>query len=172
MTTPQHDPIDALGEAYEKMFERAAEHFQHAEEKSLPLLHRLVDEARDEAISLKEITRDDANQVADYLKRDLSHANRYLAETGHELKDWLGFETSLVETGLLDLMLKAADPTIVNLNEFKESLEQLATRHTGEITAPGTLTCDQCGEQLHFHRISRVPPCPRCHGTAFHRQSR
>jgi len=172
MTQHTPDPIDILGEAYEKMFERAAEHFQHAEEKSLSLLHRLIDEARDEAIIMKEITRDDADQVADYLKRDLSHANRYLAETGHELKDWLGFETSLVETGLLDLMLKAADPTIIELNDFKESLEQLATRHTGEITAPGILVCDKCGEKLHFHRISKVPPCPKCHGTAFHRQSR
>jgi len=171
MTPSTHDPIDILGEAYEKMFERAAEHFQHAEEKSLPLLHRLVDDARDEAISLKEITRDDANQVADYLKRDLSHANQYLAETGHELKDWFGFETLLLETGLLDLMQKVADPTIVKLNEFRESLEQLASRHTGQITAPGTLVCDQCGEQLHFHRTSKVPPCPKCHGTAFHRKS-
>lgn len=169
--TTQHDPIDALGEAYEKMFERAAEHFQHAEEKSLPLLHRLVDDARDEAISLKEIAKDDAEQVAEYLKRDLSHAMHYLAESGHELKDWLGFETSLVETGLLDLMLKVADPTVVKLNEFKESLQQAATYHTGEITAPGTLVCEQCGEQLHFHRISKVPPCPKCHGTVFQRAS-
>jgi len=76
MTTPQHDPNDAMSEAYEKMLKRAAKHFQHAEEKSQPLLHRLLDEARDEAISLKEITRDDAQQVADHLKRDLNHANR------------------------------------------------------------------------------------------------
>jgi len=171
MTQHTPDPIDILGEVYEKMFESVAEHFQNAEEKSLQLLHRLVDEARDEAIVLEVIAKNDAYRVADNLKLDISHANRYLAETGHEFKDWLGFETSLVETGLLDLMQKVADPTIVKLNEFRESLEQLATRHTGEITAPGILVCDKCGEKLHFHRISKVPPCPKCHGTNFHRQS-
>ena len=160
-----------MSEAYEKILKRAAKHFQHAEEKSLQLLHRLIDDARDEAITLKEMTKDDAHQVADYLKRDLSHATRYMAESGREFKDWFGFETLMVEAELLDLLFKAADPTIVELSEFRETLEQLATRHTGQITAPGTLVCDQCGEKLHFHRIAKVPPCPKCHGTVFHRQS-
>ena len=47
---------------------------------------------------------------------------------------------------------------------------ELAGYHTGEITGPGTLVCDNCGEELHFHKPSRIPPCPKCKGTSFHRK--
>ena len=167
-----HDPIDALGEAYEKMFERAAEHFHNAEEKTGPLLHKLIDDAKEKAIDLKELSREDADKLADYLKRDLGDATDYLSETGHELKDWLGFETSLVESTLLDLMLKAADKTTLQLLKLKEDAKQASIYHTGEITGPGTLVCDQCGEKLHFHKAGKIPPCPKCHASNFHRNTR
>ena len=163
-----HDPIDALGQAYEKMYERAAENFHNAEDKTAPLIHRLIDEAKDKAIELKEISGEDAEKLSAYLKRDLSDAASYLLETGHELKDWLGFETTLVESGILDLLLKAADDTTLKLLKMKEDA-QLSVYHTGEITGPGTLICDQCSENLHFHKVAKIPPCPKCHATSFHR---
>lgn len=170
MNDPQkHDPLDALGEAYEKMYERAAERFHQAEEKTLPLLHKLIDDAREKAVELKEVSAEDAEKLADWLKRDMSEAMAYLSETGHDLKDWLGFETTLLESGIFDFLLKAADTTTVKLLEFKEQVKEAATIHTGEITAPGTLICDNCGEKLHFYKTGKVPPCPKCHGTRFHR---
>ena len=84
MKSPQdHDPIDALGEAYEKMFERAAEHFHNAEEKTGPLLHKLIDEAREKAVELRELSKEDADKLSVYLKRDLDDAADYLSETGN-----------------------------------------------------------------------------------------
>jgi len=164
-----HDPIDVLGEAYEKMFERTVRNIHNAEEKTGPLLHRLIDEARQEAIELKEISEKDADLIATYLKRDLSGITHYLSESGHELKDWLGFETSLLESYVLDLLQQAADPTTLALLTLKLDAQRASTYHTGEITAPGTLVCDQCGEKLHFHKTAKIPPCPKCHTTAFHR---
>jgi len=109
MTKPPHnDPIDALGAVYEKMYERAAENFHKAEEKTGSLLHKLIDEAKDKAVELEEVSEEDAVKLAGWLKRDLDDAVNYLSETGHELKDWLGFETTLLESAVLDLLLKAA----------------------------------------------------------------
>ncbi|NIA01390.1 MAG: hypothetical protein GWP13_01260 [Planctomycetia bacterium] len=164
-----HDPLDALGEAYEKMFERAAERFHEAGEKSGPLLHKLIDEAKDKAVELKELSEEDAEKLSTYLKRDLSDAASYLSETGHELSDWLGFETTLVESAIFDLLLKAADPTTLALLKIKEDAQQASIYHTGEITGPGTLICDQCGEKLHFRKAGKIPPCPKCHATNYHR---
>ena len=163
------DPFDVLSEVYEKMYERAAEGFHQAEEKTIPFLHKLIDEAREKAVELKEVSAEDAEKLADWLKRDMSDAYSYLAETGHELKDWLGFETTLVESGIVDFLLKAADTTTVKLLELKENARKASMYHTGEITGPGTLTCDECGEKLHFYKAGRVPPCPKCHATSFHR---
>ena len=164
-----HDPLDALGEAYEKMFERAARNLHKAEEKSGDLLHKLIDEAKDKAVELEEVSREDAEKLSAYLKRDLSDAANYLSETGRELEDWLGFETTLVESGIFDFLLKAADKTTLTLLKLKEDAQQASAYHTGEITGPGTLVCDQCGEKLRFRRAGKIPPCPKCHTTAFHR---
>ena len=171
-TKRDHDPIDILADAYEKMFERAAEHFRNAEEKTGELLHSLIDEARETAVELKEISREDAEKLAAWLKRDLDEATGYLSETGHDLRDWLGFETTLVESGIVDLLLKAADKTTLQLLRIKEEARRASTYHTGEITAPGTLVCEQCGEKLHFHKTGRIPPCPKCHATNFKRNVR
>jgi len=40
---------------------------------------------------------------------------------------------------------------------------------TGEITGPGTLVCEQCGEHLTFKTTSVIPKCPKCGGETFHR---
>jgi predicted glycosyl hydrolase (DUF1957 family) len=164
-----HDPLDALGEAYEKMFERAAENFHKAEQKTGTLFHKLIDEAKEKAVELEEVSREDADKLSAYIKRDLSDAAEHLSESGRELKDWLGFETTLLESSIFDLLLKAADKTTLELLKMKEDAQQASIYHTGEITGPGTLVCDQCGEKLHFRRAGKIPPCPKCHATTFHR---
>ena len=165
----RHDPLDALGEVYEKMFERAVENFHKAEEKSGALFHKLIDEAKEKAVELEEVSREDAEKLSAYIKRDLSDAADHLSETGRELKDWLGFETTLLESSIFDLLLKAADKTTLELLKMKEDAQQASIYHTGEITGPGTLACDQCGEKLHFRKAGKIPPCPKCHATTFHR---
>lgn len=165
----KEEPFDVLARAYEKMFESAAKGFHKAEKKSGALLHELIDKAKDEAVDLKEVSREDAEKLSNYLKRDLGDAASNMSKTGRELSDWLGFETALLETEFVDQLLKLADPTRVELFKLKLDAQQTPAYHTGEITGPGTLLCDQCGEKLHFYRAGKIPPCPKCHATSFHR---
>jgi hypothetical protein len=170
MTRSSHnDPIDALCAAYEKMFERAAENMHTAEVKTGSLLHKAVDEAKDKSVKLEELSKEDAAKVSGWLKRDLDDAVSYLSGTRHELKDWLGFEKTLLESTTLDLLLKAADKTTVKSLLMKEKVRQAFIYKTGEITSAGTLICDQCGEILHFYKAGKIPSCPRCHATTFRR---
>jgi hypothetical protein len=171
MKKPQNQgPIDVLAQIYEKLFESVVKNFHNKEEKSGALLHKLIDEAKEDAVKLEEISREDAEKLSDYLRRDLSDAASYLSETGGELRDWLGFETVLLETEILDQLLNTADPTTVELFKLKLDAQQTPAYHTGEITGPGTLVCDQCGEKLHFYKAGKIPPCPKCHATSFHRK--
>ena len=163
------DPLDALGAAYEKMYERAAENFHKLKEKGEPVLHHLIDEAKEKAVELEELTEQEAAKVAEWLKRDIDDAASYLSETGHELKDWLGYESVMLESAVLDLLLKIADKTTLELLQLKENNMRPYSYHTGEITGPGTLICDKCEEKLHFYKAGKIPPCPKCHGTSFHR---
>lgn len=170
MKNPRHnDPIDILGAAYEKMYERVATGLANARDKSADILHRIIDEARNRAIELEELTEEDATRVAQWIKRDMTDAIEYIAEGDNELKDWLGFETRLLETAFLELMLETADKTTVELLALKENARCASVFNTGEITSPGSLVCDQCEEILHFHKVGKIPPCPKCHATTFHR---
>ena len=166
-----NDPLDILGVAYETMLERSATEFRKLEKKTGPALHSLIDKARAKAVELGELTEDEAAHLAEYLKRDLSDASFYISEHGRELKDWLGFEDSLIAAELLDVFLQAANPTTVDMNELKLELAAQSIYKTGEVTGPGALVCDECDEVLHFHKAGRIPPCPKCHKSSFHRQS-
>ena len=166
-----NDPLDILGVAYETMLERSAKEFHKLEEKSGPALHSLIDKAKAKAIELEELTEEEAAHLAEYIKRDLADASFYLSEQGKEFKDWLGFEDSLLATELLDVFLQAADPTNVDMTEFKLELAAHSVYKTGEVSGPGALVCDDCGEVLHFHKAGVIPPCPKCHKTVYHRQS-
>ncbi len=170
MKKPIHvDPLDALGAAYETMYERVAESLKNVKKHTGPLLHKYIDEARDKAVKLDELTEEDAEKLTVWLKRDLDDAIDHMAETDDRLKDWLGFEATLIESALLYMLLETADKTTVELLRMKENARLPSVYHTGEVTGPGTLICDECEEKLHFHQASRIPPCPKCHETKFHR---
>ena len=162
------DPLDALSEAYEKMYERAADNL-HKLKDSGTMLHHLIDDAKDKAVELDGLAEEDAVKLTEWLKRDLSEAAEYISEAGNDFKDWLGFETTLLESGLFYLLLETADKTTVELQQLKENAAHPSEYHTGEITGPGTLICDSCGEKLHFYKAGKIPPCPKCHATIYHR---
>jgi len=169
MTGKHNDPIDILGSIYEKLYESVAEGFQNAEKKSAPILHKLLEDAKEKLSEMEEVTREDLDKVAQYLERDMNDAAEYLSETGAELSDWLGYETALIESEFLLQMLKTADPTTLELLKLKQQVKD-AEYHTGEITGPGTLMCGNCSEKIHFYRAGKIPPCPNCHTTSFHRK--
>jgi hypothetical protein len=166
-----NDPLDIMGVAYETMLERSANEFRKLEKKTGPVLHSLIDNAKEKAVELEELTEEEAAKLASYLKRDLSDAAFYISEHGKELKDWLGFEDSLLAAELLDMFLQAANPSTVEMNELNLELAASLLYKTGEVTGPGALVCDGCGEILHFHKAGHIPPCPRCHKTSYHRQA-
>lgn len=163
------DPLDAMGAAYETMYEHVAANIHKVKDKSGPLLHDLVEEAKDKVIELEDIAEEDAEKISSWLRRDLDDVTHYLAEADHAVKDWLGFETALIKSEIIRLLLETADKTTVQLLRMKENARKPCLYHTGEIAGPGTLICDECGEKLHFHHAGHIPPCPKCHKTDFHR---
>ena len=167
--TPPRDPLEALGEAYELLLEKTLQEAHKAKIKSGPALHQLIDEVAEKSSEIAELAGEEADKVREYLKRDLIDAARYLDKTGKELKDWLGFDVAYLEDRLRDDFSKAADKTTVELSQLKLQAEAAGYK-TGEITGPGTLSCDQCGEKLHFHKAGHIPPCPKCQATHFHRE--
>ncbi|RMG35789.1 MAG: hypothetical protein D6720_06370 [Gammaproteobacteria bacterium] len=165
------DPVEVLGQAYEKLFETVAEEWKKVEEKTEPVLHELILKAKEKLLAAEEITEEQGERLAEYLERDLQDMGRHLAEEGRELKDWLGFETALLEDYFADLLLSVADKTEVEWLKLKLQSTERPTYHTGEVAMPGTFECVKCGERIHLHKAGHIPPCPKCHHTEFKRLS-
>ena len=70
----KHDPVDRLVGAYERMLERVNGALKHAEKTTVPTLRHALEQAREKAVELEEITREEAERVADYLERDMHDA--------------------------------------------------------------------------------------------------
>ena len=56
-------PLDTLGATYENMYEHVAENLHKIKDKTGPALHELVDEAKDKAHKLDDLTEEDLEKV-------------------------------------------------------------------------------------------------------------
>lgn len=158
--TPPH-----LHQAYGRMLERVRKIIQESGTR----LDAAVDQARDIAHELGELSLDEAELLAQYVKRDLQDLGDYLRTPRSDLRAWFHMDAELIEASIRDLLFSVADQTSVQLAEFARNAGRPATWHTGEMTAPGVLECTKCTEQLHFTKAGRIPPCPSCHNTEFRR---
>ncbi len=163
------DPIERMVDAYEKMLERVNQMLDKAEKNTLPTLGKALDHAREKAVELNELTREEAERLSEYLERDMKDAARYLSETGTEFRTWWRFDIELIEQRLLELFASVADKTKLELEGLAEQARDAAFYSTGEITGPGTLVCTDCGKILSFHKAGYIPPCPKCFKTKYRR---
>jgi len=157
--------------AYDKMMTRINSIVTSAEQQALPTLQNNINKAKQQAIELKEISKDEAEKIATYLQRDIHHAAEYLEQSGETFATWFRFDIELIEARLLETFSNVADKTRLELAQLAEQANHAQQYHTGEIAGIGTLTCKQCDTEMHFKKTNRIPPCPKCHKTEFIRTS-
>ena len=169
MTEPHRPapPENHQTRGYRRMLERVRQRLGELERSAAPRVQKAIEQARDTAVELGELSRDEAEQIAAYVRRDLQDAAHYLATTRGELREWFLFDLSLIEERLLDMFRLAADQTRLELLELEQRTLAAGAYHTGEVTGIGTLRCTGCDKLLHFHRPARIPPCAACRGTVF-----
>lgn len=169
MTEPRHRLADAYARLLERLHGPGADDQSGHPPESLPQLRTRIDRAAEDAHHLGELTREEAALLAHWARRDLADAGRYLADTGQELRAWLRFDTELVEERLLDWFGRAADQSRLERLEFEDTLERMSHYAAGEVTGPGTLACEACGERIEFRGAAAIPACPKCGHTRYER---
>ncbi len=167
----QHDTTDKLVHAYEQMLRQTHETIEKAQHESVPKFREMLEKARDNMVELGELTREEADKVSDYIKRDIEDAANYIAETGQEMRDWWRFDLELIERRMVDMFTQVADQTSLQLAQWAETARQMSLYQAGEITGPGTLICDHCGAETHFVKAGRIPACAECGRTRFRRRT-
>ena len=160
---------NSLIDAYNQMMARIKDSIESAEAHAVPTLQKAIDHAKQQAIHLGEITLEDAEEIGNYIKRDINDAAEYLMETSHEFSEWLMLDIDIIEQKVLELFLSVADKTRIELEQLSHPSCKISQYHTGEITGPGSLICEACGEKIHFTTTGHIPPCPKCKKTRFKR---
>ena len=163
-----------LVQAYDRMMERVKirlEELEQAEQEALPQLRASIEHATEKAVELGELTREEAHLIGGYLKRDLEDAGQYLTTTGQDLRAWLRFDLELLEDRMLEFFQRGVDQSRLELLAFEAPSAEVETERYrgGEITGPGTLQCENCGELMIFRASATIAPCPVCGGTDFAR---
>lgn len=167
-TTHNHQPSNRLINAYNQMMASIRTVFEEAD-TSDSSLRKALDIARDRAAELGEITLDEAQEIAEYIKRDINDAAEYMMETSAEFGDWLMLDIEVIERKVVDMFLSVADRTRIELEQFKNYDHQPSVYYSGEITGPGTLICNQCGNKIAFTSTAQIENCPECNNNAFQR---
>lgn len=166
MGTDHFHTKDKIIAGYHKMMQRIKEALPHGSEKALS---EHINNAKEKAIQLGELSQEEAQQVGDYLQRDLKDAAHYTHSSQQTLADWMRFDLQLVEERLLELFSLMVDHTQMELHNLAERARQATEWNSGEITGPGSLYCASCGKAMHFHQPDYIPPCPNCGGRLFKR---
>jgi hypothetical protein len=128
---PARDAVNDLASGYERMLARIRARLSEAEVNAPLPIYMLIEEAREQAVALGEMTQAEAHEVADWLKRDLMHLRGVMQRAERGVKNWLGLDLALIERGLLDTL---ADPTRVDWLRLQEEFEML--RRESSAAAP------------------------------------
>lgn len=161
----ENEPQGKLVQAYERMLERV----KHGLEEAGDGVEQAVAKARETAVELGELTRDEAERVAAYLRRDMHDMAEHLEQRGAELDSWFHIDLELIEARLLELLGSVADKTRVELATLATRAQTADLYRTGEVTGPGAFVCTECGQGLELHATGHIPPCPHCRATVFRR---
>jgi len=154
-------------EAYDKLMENLYEVMDDT-------LHSVADAmeiAKEKVSELGGLSQEEVNDVADFLMRDIEHAANTSPAVSdkNSLNEWFKFDIELLENFALDAFSSIADKTRVELAKIEKQASKYHAYKQGDITGPGTFTCDQCGKQIAFKSTSEIPECPECQAKTFTR---
>src|SRR3569832_2986812 len=91
--------------AYDQMLARVVTRLQQTEHKTRAALQKSIEAAKDTAVELGELTRDEADLLGAYVRRDHEGVGQYLAKTGEDLKSRIQFVVLFFVLLLLGLFL-------------------------------------------------------------------
>ncbi len=163
-----NEPKDKLLQAFNHMVDEMHAAIEKAEETLAPTLEEIINRTEATTKKLYALTQDEARALSEHIKRDFTHARRYMQTEGRDFRQWLNFDIKQVEDRFVDFLARAADKNWLDFHAFQEHQDNFLY-HTGEICGAGTLRCLNCDQSMSFTRNSRIPPCPKCHHTEFER---
>lgn len=157
-----------LIQAYNDMMTSIRSTFENTDSSDMTL-QKALELARKQAVHIGEVTLEEAQEISDFVKRDINDAAEYMMETSSEFGDWLMLDIEVIERKVIDLFLSVADRTRIELEQLKQHNREVSLYYSSEITGPGTLKCTACGHCTSFITTAAIEPCTNCGNNTFQR---
>ncbi|MDH5711521.1 MAG: zinc ribbon-containing protein, partial [Gammaproteobacteria bacterium] len=104
MTSNKQSPYNRLVETYNQMMAHIREAFENTDTSDLTL-QKALNNAKEQAVHLGEVTMEEAHEISEYIKRDINDAAEYMMETSAEFGDWLMLDIEILERQIIDMFL-------------------------------------------------------------------
>jgi len=143
---------------YEKLAKRTAEIL----EESKKTLDEALKKATEELNRAGNYSSEQMDKVSSYVKRDLAENAGKASEAIRQTVD-----PHRMAAGVQSIFSRILNSSADALSDLAKKTEKSLEFKTGEVTSPGTLTCKDCGAEMHMKSTVRIPPCPKCHKTLF-----
>lgn len=153
-----------LTELYEGMSRMLRENLERAGSLTEEAFERALQESREWASKVRDHYGDDVSRVSDFIRRDWHAAIKFTQQQYRR-----NFDLDRLQAGAMGVLFRLAKSAGAQLESFASKINERLTYKTGEIAGAGTLQCMQCEQSLSFEKATRIPPCPKCRGTAFRR---
>jgi Zn finger protein HypA/HybF involved in hydrogenase expression len=156
----EHDNNDDQQDVglYEKLAARTAELLEEGKKT----LDEALKKAKEEFSRAGEFSSEQLEKMASYVRRDV-------AENAGKAKEAVkkAVDPQRVAAGAQSFFARILTSAADALSDLAGKTEKAIEFNTGEVTSPGTLTCKECGAEMHLKGTVRIPPCPKCHKTVF-----
>ena len=143
---------------YEKLANRTAELLEEGKKT----LDEALKKAKEELSKAGEFSGEQMDKAATYVKRDVAENAEKATEAIRKAVD-----PQRVAAGAQSIFSRILNSAADALSDLAEKAEKTVEFKTGEVTSAGTLTCKDCGAEMHIKTTGRIPPCPKCHKTTF-----
>lgn len=156
-----------LEQQYDLLASKFNELYLAGKERSRESMSTALAKSQEQLTALGEFTEEHGEELKQYLSRDLDQVISHAQHLGEEAKD--RFNPSRLGAGALSSIATVLEFTGNALRSLSDKTKESLTYKTGEMTSAGTLTCQECGQEVHLKQTGHVPPCPKCKGTLYHK---
>ena len=153
-----HDNNEQDVSLYEKLADRTAELLEEGKKT----LDEALKKAKEELSKAGEFSGEQMDKVAAYVKRDVAENAEKATEAVKKAVD-----PHRVAAGAQSIFARILNSAADALSDLADKAEKATEFKTGEVTSSGTLTCRECGAEMHMKTTGRIPPCPKCRKTVF-----
>ncbi len=158
---------------YQRLLARMEQLLESVEDRSWKAIQDRLEEAAKLELAAEDMTKDEIELLKAWVRRDIHSMATNAGSSREELKRWLQFDIELLEHRTADMLLSLADRSQLDMLELQHRLTLEDDVYvSGEVAAPGTFKCNECGHMHCMTEAGSIKPCHVCNNHYFVRITR